>query len=175
MPLCALRRVHSGSDLRIYRGRTAAQPGLVMGHEAEGIVEETGRAVRQITVGDRVVMPLNVACGQCFNCLRGFANACLALNPAMPGAMYGYPNMGGWQGAQAEYLRVPHADFNAMRLPGSPGEQVLQALKEYRGSGGCGGGRPVGRPPPQPPEPPFISPAGAAAGRRAGAAAAVHG
>jgi glutathione-independent formaldehyde dehydrogenase len=70
-----------------------------------------------------VVLPFNIACGYCFNCLRGFTSACLTTNPQAPHAAYGYADMGPFKGGQAEYLRVPNADFNCLKLPGSPGDQ----------------------------------------------------
>ena len=74
----------------MYEGRTAAKPGVVLGHENLGVIEEVGSAVKQLRRGDRVVLPFNVACGTCFNCARGYTNACLAANPDGAGAAYGY-------------------------------------------------------------------------------------
>jgi glutathione-independent formaldehyde dehydrogenase len=112
-----------GSDLHMYEGRTSAQPGLVFGHENMGVVEEVGPGVQNIRRGDRVVMPFNIACGFCFNCLRGFYSGCTTTNPESPGAGYGYADLGPYRGGQAEYLRVPLADFNCTRLPGQPGDE----------------------------------------------------
>ena len=112
-----------GSDLHMYEGRTAAEPGLVFGHEPMGVVEEVGPGVRSLRRGDRVVMPFNISCGFCQNCSRGYYNACLTLNPDSAGAAYGYVGMGPHRGAQAEFLRVPYADVNALKLPGSEGDQ----------------------------------------------------
>jgi len=106
-----------GSDLHMYEGRTAAQPGIVFGHENMGIVEEVGTGVTTLRKGDRVVMPFNVACGFCKNCERGFTGFCLTVNPGFAGGAYGYVAMGPYTGGQAEYLRVPFADFNALKLP----------------------------------------------------------
>ncbi|WP_345762119.1 alcohol dehydrogenase catalytic domain-containing protein [Diaminobutyricibacter sp. McL0608] len=92
--------------------------GMVFGHENMGIVEEIGSAVGRIKVGDRVSVPFNPACGTCRNCNAGFTSACLRANPSgNPGAGYGYPHMGPYRGGQAEYLRVPWADFNLLELP----------------------------------------------------------
>lgn len=113
-----------GSDLHMYEGRTAAKPGLVMGHENMGVVEAVGKGVRLIQEGDRVVLPFNIACGSCFNCARGFTNACLVLNPEAAGAGYGYVGMGPHRGGQAELLRVPFGDFNCLKLPGTPGDPL---------------------------------------------------
>jgi glutathione-independent formaldehyde dehydrogenase len=106
-----------GSDLHMYEGRTAAQPGIIFGHENMGIVEEVGSGVTTLHKGDRVVMPFNVACGFCKNCERGFTGFCLTVNPGFAGGAYGYVAMGPYPGGQAEYLRVPYADFNALKLP----------------------------------------------------------
>lgn len=106
-----------GSDLHMYEGRTAAKPGLVFGHENLGIVEEIGPGVVSLKKGDRVGMPFNVACGFCFNCERGYTAYCLTVNPGFAGGAYGYVAMGPYMGGQAEYLRVPFADFNALKLP----------------------------------------------------------
>jgi glutathione-independent formaldehyde dehydrogenase len=106
-----------GSDLHMYEGRTAAEPGIVFGHENLGVIEETGDGVTSLKRGDRVVMPFNVACGFCENCTRGFTGFCLTVNPGFAGGAYGYVAMGPWTGGQAEYLKVPYADFNCLKLP----------------------------------------------------------
>ena len=120
-PNDALVRITStcicGSDLHMYEGRTAAQPGIVFGHENLGIVQEVGSAVVSIRVGDRVVLPFNVACGFCKNCQAGFTGFCLTVNPGFAGGAYGYVAMGPYTGGQAEFLRVPFADFNCLKLP----------------------------------------------------------
>jgi len=69
-------------------------------------------------------MPFNIACGTCFNCTRGFTNACLVVNPEGVSGGYGYAGMGPYPGGQAEYLRVPYADFNCLKLPGQPGDEL---------------------------------------------------
>jgi glutathione-independent formaldehyde dehydrogenase len=106
-----------GSDLHMYEGRTAVKPGIVFGHENLGIVEEIGSGVVSLKKGDRVVMPFNVACGFCFNCERGYTAYCLTVNPGFAGGAYGFVAMGPYRGGQAQYLRVPFADFNALKLP----------------------------------------------------------
>jgi len=106
-----------GSDLHMYEGRTAAQPGIVFGHENMGIIEEVGSGVSGLRVGDRLVMPFNVACGFCRNCQTGYTGFCLSVNPGFAGGAYGYVAMGPYMGGQAEYLRVPYADFNCLKLP----------------------------------------------------------
>ncbi|RZU36141.1 glutathione-independent formaldehyde dehydrogenase [Streptomyces sp. BK022] len=106
-----------GSDLHMYEGRTAAEPGIVFGHENLGVIEEVGDGVVSLSVGDRVVMPFNVACGFCKNCLAGETGFCLTVNPGFAGGAYGYVSMGPYPGGQAERLRVPFADFNCLKLP----------------------------------------------------------
>jgi glutathione-independent formaldehyde dehydrogenase len=113
-----------GSDLHMYDGHTAAKPGLVFGHEPMGIVEKVGDDVKLVKKGDRVVVPFNVACGVCYNCVRGFTSACLTMNPKQAGAAYGYVDMGPYDGGQAEYLRVPRADWACLKLPGEPGDDM---------------------------------------------------
>lgn len=110
-----------GSDLHMYEGRTAAKPGIIFGHENVGLVDEVGPGVVSLHKGDRVVMPFNVACGFCKNCVRGYTAFCLTVNPGFAGGAYGYVAMGPYPGGQAEYLRVPFADFNALKLP--PGNE----------------------------------------------------
>jgi glutathione-independent formaldehyde dehydrogenase len=106
-----------GSDLHMYEGRTEAEPGIVFGHENMGTVVEVGPGVVSVKQGDRVVMPFNVACGFCKNCLAGYTAFCLTVNPGFGGGAYGYVAMGPYRGGQAEYLRVPFADFNCLQLP----------------------------------------------------------
>jgi glutathione-independent formaldehyde dehydrogenase len=108
-----------GSDLHMYEGRTNVEQGKVLGHENMGIVEQTGSAVKNFKVGDRVSVPFNVACGTCRNCLHGWTSFCTSTNPTegVDGAAYGYASMGPWEGGQAEFLRVPFADFNLLPLP----------------------------------------------------------
>jgi glutathione-independent formaldehyde dehydrogenase len=106
-----------GSDLHMYEGRTGAEPGIVFGHENMGIVEDVGSGVAKIKRGDRVVLPFNVACGFCKNCLAGKTGFCLTVNSGFAGGAYGYVSMGPYRGGQAEYLRVPFADFNCLVLP----------------------------------------------------------
>ncbi|HEX3814177.1 MAG TPA: alcohol dehydrogenase catalytic domain-containing protein, partial [Mycobacteriales bacterium] len=106
-----------GSDQHMVRGRTTAPAGLVLGHEITGEVIETGRDVEFIKVGDLVSVPFNIACGRCRNCKQRKTGICLNVNPARPGAAYGYVDMGGWVGGQAEYVMVPYADFNLLKFP----------------------------------------------------------
>ncbi|MBP2372054.1 glutathione-independent formaldehyde dehydrogenase [Pseudonocardia parietis] len=107
-----------GSDLHPYEGRAPLDHGMVLGHENMGVVEDVGPGVDRIDVGDRVSVPFNISCGTCRNCTAGWTNACLRANPTgRPTAGYGYPMMGPYWGGQAEYLRVPWADFNLLKLP----------------------------------------------------------
>ncbi|MFJ6660047.1 formaldehyde dehydrogenase, glutathione-independent [Streptomyces sp. NPDC091377] len=106
-----------GSDQHMVRGRTTAPEGLVLGHEITGEVVERGPDVEFIDVGDVVSVPFNIACGRCRNCKERDTGICLNVNPARPGAAYGYVDMGGWVGGQAEYVMVPYADFNLLRFP----------------------------------------------------------
>ncbi|HEY4053599.1 MAG TPA: glutathione-independent formaldehyde dehydrogenase [Terriglobales bacterium] len=126
-PSDALLRVTTsgicGSDLHMYDGRTPLKEGTVVGHEIMGVIEKVGEGVQSIKVGDRVVLPFNIACGFCFNCHRGHTEACLTMNPEEAHAAYGYAGMGPYQGGQAEFVLVPHADFNCLKLPGKPGDQ----------------------------------------------------
>jgi glutathione-independent formaldehyde dehydrogenase len=112
------KRSDEGSDLHPYDGRAPLDDGMVLGHENMGIVAETGSGVNRVKVGDRVSVPFNLACGTCRNCNDGWTSACLRANPSgQPGAGYGYPQMGPYWGGQAEFLRVPWADFNLLELP----------------------------------------------------------
>ncbi|MGW0147139.1 formaldehyde dehydrogenase, glutathione-independent [Streptomyces sp. NPDC003333] len=106
-----------GSDQHMVRGRTTAPEGLVLGHEITGEIVEKGPDVEFLDVGDVVSVPFNIACGRCRNCKERKTGICLNVNPARPGAAYGYVDMGGWVGGQAEYVMVPYADFNALKFP----------------------------------------------------------
>ncbi len=106
-----------GSDQHMVRGRTTAPKGIILGHEITGEVIEAGRDVEFIKNGDLVSVPFNIACGRCRNCKERATGVCLNVNPARPGAAYGYVDMGGWVGGQAEYVMVPYADFNLLKFP----------------------------------------------------------
>ena len=116
-----------GSDQHMVRGRTTAPAGLILGHEITGEVLEAGRDVEFIKVGDLVSVPFNIACGRCRNCKERATGVCLNVNPARPGAAYGYVDMGGWVGGQAEYVMVPYADFNLLKFP-----DKAQAMEKIR-------------------------------------------
>ncbi len=117
-----------GSDQHMVRGRTTAPEGLILGHEITGLVIEAGKDVEFIKVGDLVSVPFNIACGRCRNCKEGRTGICLSVNPARPGAAYGYVDMGGWVGGQAEYVMVPYADFNLLKFPDS--DQAMEKIKD---------------------------------------------
>jgi glutathione-independent formaldehyde dehydrogenase len=117
-----------GSDQHMVRGRTTAPPGLALGHEITGEVAEIGRDVEYIKVGDLVSVPFNIACGRCRNCKEGKTGVCLNVNPDRPGSAYGYVDMGGWVGGQAEYVLVPYADWNLLRFPDK--DQALAKIRD---------------------------------------------
>jgi len=117
-----------GSDQHMVRGRTTAPPGLILGHEITGEVVEKGSDVETLKVGDLVSVPFNVACGRCRNCREGNTGICLTVNPARPGGAYGYVDMGGFAGGQAEYAMVPYADFNLLKFPDK--DQALAKIRD---------------------------------------------
>jgi glutathione-independent formaldehyde dehydrogenase len=106
-----------GSDQHMVRGRTTAPPGLSLGHEITGEVVEVGSGVEFVKVGDLCSVPFNIACGRCRNCKEGKTGVCLNVNPDRPGSAYGYVDMGGWPGGQADYAMVPYADWNLLVFP----------------------------------------------------------
>ena len=106
-----------GSDQHMVRGRTTAPAGLILGHEITGEVIEAGPDVEFINEGDLVSVPFNIACGRCRNCKEGHTGVCLTTNPDRPGSAYGYVDMGGWVGGQANYVMVPYADWNLLKFP----------------------------------------------------------
>src|SRR6266566_201794 len=117
-----------GSDQHMVRGRTTAPAGLILGHEITGEVIEKGSDVEMLNIGDLVTVPFNIACGRCRNCREGKTGICLTVNPARPGAAYGYVDMGGWVGGQAEYVLVPYADFNLIKFPNK--EKAMAKIKD---------------------------------------------
>jgi glutathione-independent formaldehyde dehydrogenase len=117
-----------GSDQHMVRGRTTAPKGQTLGHEITGEVIELGRDVEFIKMGDLVSVPFNIACGRCRMCKAGNTGVCLNVNPARPGAAYGYVDMGGWVGGQAEYVMVPYADWNLLKFPDK--DQAMEKIKD---------------------------------------------
>jgi threonine dehydrogenase-like Zn-dependent dehydrogenase len=127
-----------GSDLHLYDGYVpSVEPGDVLGHEFMGEVVEVGSEVHNVARGDRVVVPFPIACGACHPCQRGLTSLCENSNPNAglaekllghsPSGIFGYSHMlGGYQGGQAEYVRVPFADFGPMKIEDDlTDEQVL--------------------------------------------------
>jgi glutathione-independent formaldehyde dehydrogenase len=115
-----------GSDQHMVRGRTTAPEGLILGHEITGEVIETGPGVEFIKEGDLCSVPFNIACGRCSMCKDGHTGVCLNTNPDRPGSAYGYVDMGGWVGGQAEYVMVPYADWNLLKFPDK--DQALEKI-----------------------------------------------
>src|SRR5690625_2576296 len=115
-----------GSDQHMVRARTTAPVGQTLGHEITGEVVETGSDVLFVKKGDICSVPFNIACGRCQMCNEGKTGVCLNVNPARPGAAYGYVDMGGWIGGQAEYVMVPFADFNLLKFPDR--DQALEKI-----------------------------------------------
>lgn len=115
-----------GSDQHMVRGRTTAPSGMVLGHEITGEIIEAGSDVEFLNVGDLVTVPFNVACGRCRTCREQQTGVCLNVNPGRAGGAYGYVDMGGWVGGQAEYVMVPYADFNLIKFPDK--EQAMEKI-----------------------------------------------
>jgi threonine dehydrogenase-like Zn-dependent dehydrogenase len=127
-----------GSDLHLYDGyMPTMEKGDVLGHENMGEVVEVGKDVKNLKVGDRIVTPFTMACGECFFCKKGLTSLCDNSNPnaemarevmgQSPSGLFGYSHMlGGFAGGQAEYLRIPFADVGHIKIPdGIPDEKVL--------------------------------------------------
>src|SRR5882757_9304839 len=127
-----------GSDLHIYSGGIPQLRPMVLGHEFMGIVEETGKGVTNLKRGDRVVVPFPIACGRCFFCDHHLPGHCENSNPdhygpegglltEKGGALFGYTDLyGGYDGGQAQYVRVPYANYGPRLVPDNlTDEQVL--------------------------------------------------
>ncbi|QYR19421.1 glutathione-dependent formaldehyde dehydrogenase [Paenibacillus sp. sptzw28] len=109
-----------GSDLHLIHGMIPNFPtDYIIGHEPMGIVEETGPGVTKVKKGDRVIIPFNVSCGQCYYCKHELESQCDNSNPhGDMGAYFGYSETtGGYPGGQAEYMRVPYANFTPFKIP----------------------------------------------------------
>ena len=122
-----------GSDLHLYHGAIPAmKPGDILGHEFMGEVVEIGGSVTNLKVGDRVIIPFTIACGDCFFCKRQLWSLCDNSNPnasaaealygSSPSGLFGYTHLfGGYAGGQAEYVRVPFADVGVPCATGTVG------------------------------------------------------
>ena len=117
-----------GSDQHMVRGRTTAPADLVLGHEITGEVVEVGPDVEFIKVGDICSVPFNIACGRCRNCKERKTGICMNVNPDRPGSAYGYVDMGGWVGGQANFVLVPYADWNLLKFPDK--DQALEKIMD---------------------------------------------
>jgi threonine dehydrogenase-like Zn-dependent dehydrogenase len=127
-----------GSDLHLYNGFIPTmEEGDILGHEFMGEVVEVGSGVKNLQLGDRVVVPFPISCGNCWSCLQGLFSLCEDSNPNAwmaeklwghsPAGIFGYSHMlGGYAGGQAEYARVPFADVGPLKIPGGlPDDKVL--------------------------------------------------
>jgi len=123
-----------GSDLHLYHGFVPdTRIGSIFGHEFTGVVEEIGQSVQNLSPGDRVVVPFNIACGTCFFCQRERTSACENTNPmsSVAGGIFGFSHTtGGYQGGQAERVRVPFADVGPMKIPEDMSEEDVLFLSD---------------------------------------------
>ncbi|MCX5250501.1 glutathione-dependent formaldehyde dehydrogenase [Streptomyces sp. NBC_00201] len=124
-----------GSDLHLYEVLTPFMtPGDILGHEPMGIVEEVGAGVPDLAAGDRVVVPFQIACGDCWMCLTGLPTQCettQVTSEGMGAALFGYTRLyGAVPGAQAEYLRVPQAQFGPIKVPDGPPDDRFVYLSD---------------------------------------------
>lgn len=136
-----------GSDLHIYNGFIPQKDDMVLGHEFMGIVEETGAGVTKLQRGDRVVVPFPIACGHCFFCEHALPGHCENSNPGKygpegglldqkGGALFGYTDLyGGYQGGQAEYVRVPYANFGPRKVSADLGDDEVLFLTDILPTG----------------------------------------
>ncbi|MEU3293720.1 zinc-dependent alcohol dehydrogenase [Streptomyces longwoodensis] len=138
-PTDAIIRITSsglcGSDLHLYEVLTPFMtPGDILGHEPMGIVEEVGAGVPDLAVGDRVVVPFQIACGTCWMCLTGLPTQCETTqvrSQGMGASLFGYTRLyGAVPGAQAEYLRVPQAQFGPIKVPEGPPDDRFVYLSD---------------------------------------------
>lgn len=133
LPHAAILKVVStnicGSDQHIYRGRFVVPEGHVLGHEITGEIVEAGSDVENLSVGDLVSVPFNVACGRCRNCREARSDVCESdlVNPDADLGAFGF-DLKGWSGGQAEYVLVPYADFMLMPFPDAA--QAMERIRE---------------------------------------------
>jgi threonine dehydrogenase-like Zn-dependent dehydrogenase len=128
-----------GSDLHLYRGLVPdTRVGHTFGHEFTGVVEETGPSVRHLRGGDRIVVPFNISCGTCFYCQRDLFGMCENTNPnsEIASGVFGYSHStGGYDGGQAEYVRVPFADVGPMKIPEDLSDEEVLFLSDILPTG----------------------------------------
>ncbi|HEY3821408.1 MAG TPA: zinc-dependent alcohol dehydrogenase [Polyangiaceae bacterium] len=128
-----------GSDLHLLHGFVPdTRVGCVMGHEFAGVVEELGSSVESLSRGDRVVVPFNISCGTCFYCIRGLSANCENTNPnaSVASGIFGYSHTtGGYDGGQAEYVRVPFADVGPMKIPDDLSDEDVLFLSDILPTG----------------------------------------
>lgn len=128
-----------GSDLHLLHGLIPdTRVGCVFGHEFAGVVEEVGSSVASLQKGDRIVVPFNISCGTCFFCQRGLTGNCENTNPnaGVASGVYGYSHTtGGYDGGQAEYVRVPFADVGPMKIPDDMTEEQVLFLSDILPTG----------------------------------------
>jgi len=128
-----------GSDLHLYHGLLPdTRVGTTFGHEFIGVVHEVGSSVESLSVGDRVMVPFNIYCGSCFFCARGLYSNCHNVNPnaTAVGGIYGYSHTtGGYDGGQAEYVRVPFADVGPMVIPDDIHEEDALVMTDALSTG----------------------------------------
>ncbi len=146
-----------GSDLHLFNGfMPGMKSGDILGHETMGEVVEVGREVGNLKVGDRVVVPFTISCGECFFCKKGLYSGCERSNPEpsrskaetlwghTPAGLFGYTHLlGGYAGGQAEYLRVPYADVGPIKVPSHLTDEQVLFLSDifptgYMGAEQCG-------------------------------------
>jgi len=128
-----------GSDLHLFHGLVPdTRVGSTFGHEFTGVVEEVGASVQDLRRGDRVVVPFNISCGTCFYCQRGLFGVCESSNPMsdLASGVYGYSHTtGGYDGGQAEYVRVPFADVGPMKIPEDLSDEDVLLLSDVLPTG----------------------------------------
>lgn len=128
-----------GSDLHLLHGLIAdTRVGCTFGHEFMGVVEETGREVKTLRKGDRVVVPFNISCGTCFYCQRSLTALCENSNPCsdLASGVFGYSHTtGGFEGGQAEYVRVPYADIGPLKVPEDMDDEEVLFLSDILPTG----------------------------------------